>query len=80
MGRKGGQPKPLSHVLDKLMDPMELEYFLNGTRFKWMAGLSRTQLASGTTGNEGSAYDFKSWCRNVMKQSRETLLNVLPKL
>ena len=67
----------LQQFCDNLLDPVGIEFFANAGRWKLHTGLTRATLSTGTTGNEGDNYDFKSWGRNIQSQGKDRAIMII---
>ena len=72
---KGG--KTLDQIVCGAMRLSYVEYIANGARYRVKTGMSREEMAPGTTGNEGSHFDLKAWAWNVQSKAKSTALTTL---
>ena len=71
-GKKfAGNTKELGAIVRGAMAVNYIEHIANGARWRAQHGVARSELAPGTTGNEGSHFDMKGWARNVIHQTAD---------
>ena len=69
--KKLGSTKKLGDIIRDAMDAKYIEHLANGSRWRAQHGIARSDMAPGTTGNEGAHFDMKGWARNVVQQTPE---------
>ena len=63
--------KTIRDILQKAMSPKYIEYLANAARWRSVHGVVRSDMAPGTTGNEGSHFDLKKWVYNIVGQTKD---------
>ena len=77
MGRRG-KKSSAGQILRRALDPGNIEYLLNGSRFLCnQPGMAGVDYPIGTCGNEAIARELKSWGENVIHQTRERMCTIL---
>ena len=61
--------RTLKEVSESAVCIDNMEYLANGCRWRCRNGIGPTDVAFGTTGNEGAHFELKSWGRNITKQT-----------
>ena len=74
---KKSKKKNVAAVINTALTIEDIEYMANGARWRSRNGIRRSQMGTGTCGNEGDHFALKSWGRNVMKQSLQRVHVVL---
>ena len=60
----------IQSALRRCIDPVMIEYYANGARWRHRNGIERRGMDLATVGNEGSHFDLRAWGRNVRSQKR----------
>ena len=73
-----GKNSSAAQVLRRALDPENIEYMLNGSRFLCrQPAIAGADYPIGTCGNEAMARELKSWGENVIQQTRGGMSTVL---